>query len=660
IEISHNTGSIITLMKKKFPLSYQSIQRIKAEEYERFFSDMPDYYLYVNHLGEVHWMSEEQADKQHEFFLYSEPALRKWWRRLHLKRAASLRRGSTAERETRLRIRCFLEKRYLGAVTPETRRQMPETWHYDIQEDEIEQIPIIIDAREISTGKKLLIIFISLLAVALAVFFFYPRLEKAPAGKIFVQTNLEGARIYLDGQDFLGYSNSMISDIEPGIYQITARKEGYTVQPLSQQVQVISDSLVKVSFNFERISSLTRGYLKVIADEPASGLFLDDAYMGKLPPGGVLPLNEGQHRVRVYHEGFISAPAEKLVTIFRSDTTILRVDQVPAGRSGSSVLTPDLNRIGSIAVNANVRGARIFLNGQDSGAETDYIFTRLKPGDYTVRVEKKGYFVEPSEVNVKINSTNSSRNAAFHLTKEFEQVSISLSPAGGEIFVDNELKGEDHFSGALKAGIHKVHFGPLEGYKTPPPREIEVIPGRPLDLKVTYFPVIRISAGINSTGSPFEQNCEIVSGYTLPRRSFMTSSEAGPDIVFNDALGEYLWKLGYAFPYRNPTGSDALRIIFNLPRDMQPVRNLNVRMLAASSRDKYPFSLSASVDVEIKVNNSILSYNFTPQILEKIGGLKSEEWEIGQYVRPGENYFEVTTTERNNQYFLIKRIEIYN
>ena len=56
-------------MKKKFPFSYRTIQQIKAEEYQRFFSRLEGYLPYLNHLGEIVYMKESEALGQHEFFL---------------------------------------------------------------------------------------------------------------------------------------------------------------------------------------------------------------------------------------------------------------------------------------------------------------------------------------------------------------------------------------------------------------------------------------------------------------------------------------------------------------------------------------------------------------------------------------------------------------
>ena len=60
-------------MVKKPSLSYQVLQLIKTDACRDFFAAyLPDYLPYLNHLGEVQWMTETEADQQHEFYVYSE------------------------------------------------------------------------------------------------------------------------------------------------------------------------------------------------------------------------------------------------------------------------------------------------------------------------------------------------------------------------------------------------------------------------------------------------------------------------------------------------------------------------------------------------------------------------------------------------------------
>jgi hypothetical protein len=83
-------------------------------------------------------------------------------------------------------------------------------------------------------------------------------------------------------------------------------------------------------------------------------------------------------------------------------------------------------------------------------------------------------------------------------------------------------------------------------------------------------------------------------------------------------------------------------------------------LYAASSREKYPLSLSSNVSIEIKFNNNILSYNYIPKFIEDIGGVELKEWDITPYIKGGTNNLEISTTDKNNTYYYLKKVEIYN
>jgi len=646
-------------MKKKFPLSYRAIQKIKAEEYQRFFSRMPDYYLYMNHLGEVRWMTEEEALQQHEFFLYSEPLLRRWQWRIRLGRKINLSKLSGVERELRLRIRQSLEKKYLGKVQPETARLLRDEWKYEISEEELENIPISIDVGMDEIWKKVLIAIGILAVISLGSYLWVSYSSKPLSGKLLVRGEVESGRVYLDETDFIGYTNKVILNIPAGIHRISVFKEGYITIPKYHEVEIKPDSLVTLNFQFKLSRSEVLGFLKIVADQEKSKVFVDNGFYGVLGKEPVIALEEGQHTVEVQKEGYVTVPAQKIVHISAGDTSILMVEQVPLPHKKAASLT-SRGGIGSIEITSNEKNARIYMNGKDTGYETDYVITQLPLGRYTIQLRKEGYSVKPEKIEVVLTRNNTTGNAYFELKRLFERVKITTDPASGPIYIDGEFKGEGKFEGVLKIGEHRVSFGDLPGYKTPREKNINIKPGIPLFLQVSYFPQLNIVAGIDNKGNIYYENCQVFTGYTLPNRAFTRSQEGSPTIEFNDVINDYLWKLGYAFPYRNPKGNDAIKVTFALPNDLDYNQTFTVRMLAASSRERYPLSITTKVDILVKFNNSVLSYYYEPKFLEDSKGLEVVEWDVTPYIHPGENSFEVSTTEKNNAFFYVKQIEIFN
>ncbi len=647
-------------MKKKIPLSYRTIQRIKAEEYERFFSQMPGYYIYLNHLGEIRWMTEEEALKQHEFFYYSQSALECWKRRIKLKQKIDLSKLTDAEKELRLHFRILLEKKYLGEIQPETAKHIPSSWKYEMNDEELENIPIPSDLGGGGVWKKLLINVGILAAIAIISYFWFAHSNRPQVGKLLVKSDIVGARIYLDEVDFLGYTNKIINNVPAGLHRISAIKGGYISFPKYHEVEIMPDSLITLEFVFKPARSDVQGYLKIVAEQKNSKIFVDNNYYGFVGDQPVLVLEEGQHTINIQKQGYVTVPAEKVVYISAGDTSILIVEQVPLSKDDSRPIARNKTGMGTIEVTSNIKDARIFLNGRDTGYETDYVFTKMPPGKYVIEVRKDGYSVEPQKEEIILKKNNLLKNVHFTLTREFERVKILTAPMDGPIYIDGEFKGEGKFEGVLKIGEHKVSFGDLKGYKTPRTRQIQVKPGAPVSIEVSYFPLMRIAAYINHNGNIVAENCEVFTGYTLSTRTFTASKEGGPNVEFNEKLNDYVWKLGYAFAYRNPKGNDAIKIVFKLPRDLNYDQKFIVRMLAASSRDKYPLSLSTKVDISITINNTKLDYYYKPKFLEDIGGLELVEWDVTSFVKPGPNSFVVSTTDDNNTFYYVKRVEIFN
>lgn len=647
-------------MKEKIPLSYRDIQRIKAEEFERFFASRPEYLLYMNHLGEIRWMKQPEALKQHEFFLYSFSTWDSLKKRFRLKRKINLNKLPTAEKEIRLHFRQFLEEKFLGGIHPDTAENLPEQWTYELNRDELKNIPLTLDFSSEAIWKRVTILVAAIALVALFGFFWIWQMDGSHEGKLLAHSNIPSARIYTDGSKFLGYTNKILKNIPEGPHRISVVKEGYSTVPQHMDVEITSDSLVTLNFNLMPLRSEVTGYLKVFGDQPDTKIFVNDRYFGLLSENPVISLANGQHKVSFNKEGFVASPAEKQVDILPGDTSIVNVQMIPVTPKDRSIISGPAGKIGSIAVTSDIKGARIYLNGKYSGDKTDYIFTQLPLGTYSLSIEKEGFETKPGLIEVTLTRMNPSGNASFRLVSREQLVRISANPPKSRIFINGELAGEGNFEGKLTIGDHTVSFGDLPGYKTPASKNITVKAGIPVSISVSYFPLLKISAGISDKGTVSSEKCDVYTGYTLREQAFTSSAEGGPSIEYVDKMQDYFWKLGFAFPYRNPKGNDAVKVTFELPRNMEYEQTFTLEIAAAASREKYPLSLSANTEISIKLNNTILSYYYQPKFIEELNSLPVERWDITPHIRGGLNALEISTTDKNNTYFYLKKIVIYN
>jgi len=641
---------------KKIPFSYRTLQKIKANEYQRFFSNLDEYDLCVNHLGEAQWMTQEEADRQHEFFLYQENASNLLKRVFFTSKTYDLATVSEAEREIRLQFRALLEETYLGGITPETQRLIPSSWKNELKKDELLHIPITVETLKSRDWKKPIILLAAIITSVIALLLVFYFLPESKTGGLLVQTNVEGGRIFLDEGLFLGYSGSVIPNIQIGTHRVSINKNGYVSLPKFQTIQIIADSMQTVQFEMKPLDSQMLGNLKIIAEQKDSDLFLNNEYYGKISDFPILTLEEGKYHIEIKKAGYITLPPEETVYITPGDTITLTLEQV---RASSRAITKSATT-GNLEITANISGAQIFLNGRDTGKETDYVFTNLALGQYTIQVSKDGFGVEPEQRTVRLTSSQPAGEAAFHLSKESEGVTIEADHPNAEIFVDGERKGVGKLQTQLSIGEHEISFGSIEGFNAPSTRKINVKARLPLNIKVKYFPQMRIIAEVTGNGNVRAQDCNILTGYTFGNKGFSPSEEAGPEVAYYEDGKNYYWKLGFAYPLRNPKGNDAIQMVFKLPHELDYEQKFMLKIDAAVSKDSYPLTLSRKVDISIKFNNTILSYYYQPKVLEEIGKTESMEWDITPYIKPSSNTLEIATTEKNNAYYFLKRMEIYN
>ena len=649
-------------MQTKIYFSDKELQKIKVEEFESFFEETTDYLPYLNHLGELKWMTEEEADQQHEFFEYDESPLRSLKKKLKFRRQASYEKLPAEERELRLQFRKYLEETYFGRLRSETASSMPRVFSRELSPEEIDHIPVTLDVFEqVSWGKSIVGVFALLVILSGILAWSLFTSEDAPTGNMLILTNIEGARVFVDGVQ-LGYSDRLIGQLEPGTRRISVKKAGFSVVPAFINGDILADTTTQFTFRLTPVHANKNGYVAIQASHSDSKIFVNDDFYGTIADQPFLSLPEGNHRILIEKSGFQASPREQNLSIVPGDTQIVSFDLVRARRavSTTSVSTTRNSGIGSLDISSNIHGGRILLNGEDTGKEADYIFSNIKLGTYRVEVQREGYRSVPAEKVITLTADATNADLSFKLVKVSQKVSITTSPAEGDIYVDGKLVGKGMVETDLKLGKHEVTFGDIDGYRSPGKRMINVDNYSLVSLKVHYSPIVTLSASIDGNGIVKHSGMNITSGYSFSNRGFTPSEEAGPEVQFKEELDDYFWKLGYAFPYRNPKGNDALQFSFSLPRDLRGSQRFVLRLHAAASKEKYPLTISGAIDIKIKLNGKILTYNYQPKFLEDLKSMEEINWDISNYVKPGLNSIVIATTDKNNTYYFVKKVEVLN
>lgn len=115
--------------------------------------------------------------------------------------------------------------------------------------------------------------------------------------------------------------------------------------------------------------------------------------------------------------------------------------------------TPD---VGNLNISSVPAGAKVYLDGADSGEVTNHSFVDVPAGDYRVYLAYDGYApTEPKTIRVKAGYVTEER---FVLEKGTGSCFVSSVPAGADIFVDgtDTLWHTDSVVNEIEAGTHTV------------------------------------------------------------------------------------------------------------------------------------------------------------------------------------------------------------
>ncbi|MBP7144540.1 MAG: DUF3344 domain-containing protein [Methanoculleus sp.] len=308
----------------------------------------------------------------------------------------------------------------------------------------------------------------------------------APPGTIFVTSDPTGAAVWLDGEDTGEVTPTTLEDVPAGDHVVTLKLDGYA--DASRPVTVVSDETVTVDLE---LTTLT-GSLEVTSVPDGAAIFIDGADTGEVTNATIDGIGVGTHTVTLKLAGYAGAVAE--VTIAENETAPLHLDLIEAHGSITVASMPegaaifldgadtgkltnallenvaagehtvtvklagyiDASRTvtvtdnetitinflltepaGSIVVTSAPDGARIFLDGTDTGEVTNTTLENVPVGTPTVRVERDGYLEAEETVTV-----TSGEIAAVHF--DLEPAAITLQPGWNFVSTPKRLAdGQD-------------------------------------------------------------------------------------------------------------------------------------------------------------------------------------------------------------------------
>ena len=267
-------------------------------------------------------------------------------------------------------------------------------------------------------------------------------------GILLLETEPAGCDISLDGVSF-GKTPRLITSLDAkGAYRLLVQKPGY--QP--RTVEVKFNGRIPLVKNESLV--IDSGIIEVTS-EPAGAEVTVNGQPRGLTPTKVDGVPKGRATVEIKKNGFEDESRELSIVAGESQTLFVKLNGLPGTMSLSSI--PD--------------GARFYVNDRPEG-KGPISLTGLKPGSYTIRVEKEGFATSTKTVSLE---NGGAIVEEFRLENVMGRIEVRTIPSGVEVFLDGsrigitKAKGDDGGASEVFAienvreGEHTLAFR-CEGY----------------------------------------------------------------------------------------------------------------------------------------------------------------------------------------------------
>ena len=234
------------------------------------------------------------------------------------------------------------------------------------------------------------------------------------------------------------------------------------------------------------------GWILLNSEPQGASVFINDEFVGNTPLEGYKQ-PYGTYSYRVEHPNYHS-----------SDGTI----ELNAARLEKMITL--LPAFGAIAINSNIDGATVMLDGKATGLKTPCTLQEVSSGQHTITIQKEKYAPQQTGVVVEDGQT---ANLDVSLDARFATISIT------------SLKGAQIFCNGTQIGMMNVNEDMMEGYYDIEARlshhrsvtkQIQVVAGHPQ--KITLNP-IPIYGSLDIISTPHDADI-VIDGKTYGKTPF--------------------------------------------------------------------------------------------------------------------------------------------
>jgi predicted Ser/Thr protein kinase len=211
--------------------------------------------------------------------------------------------------------------------------------------------------------------------------------RSAPApkfGQLLVNSNLQGARISLDGRSEPGWvTPHTFPDLPAGTHMVVISKEGY--EDVQQSVAIEGGRTNSVTAEL----TVPSGEVTIVTNPPGAEVFIDGRSVGPSPARATVTV--GEHKYTIRRPGM--EPYESTFTMKNGAILTKRVNL-----GGEAIPT------GIVEVRTIPPGATVYADGSQVGSLTPTSF-RLSAGHHTLRVSLPGRPPVQRDIDVSANGS---------------------------------------------------------------------------------------------------------------------------------------------------------------------------------------------------------------------------------------------------------------
>ncbi|QSZ66965.1 DUF3344 domain-containing protein [Methanofollis aquaemaris] len=268
-----------------------------------------------------------------------------------------------------------------------------------------------------------------------------------------VTSTPDGASIFIDGADTGETTDTTLEGIAVGDHTVTLKMEGY--REAATDVTIMENETAIAHLDLEEAV----GCIAVTSTPEGATIFLDDVDTGETTDALLEDIAIGEHTITVTKSGYMDASTT--VTVVDNET--ISVEFTLAEPSGS------------IAVTSSPDGARIFLDGEDTGEQTNTTLTNIPVGEHLVTVSLDGYLEAEETVtvfegeSVAVHFDPAPTSITLLPGWNFVSTPKTLAPGHDTIAVFDEVDTADHsvllYNGTARweAMSSEEAFRPLDG-----------------------------------------------------------------------------------------------------------------------------------------------------------------------------------------------------